>query len=89
MKGITPIADLDGLTGDGGCEYCNADFEVAIDGNGFTRINVRHDDGCPMIGHSELMMGDPSVLDAAMRSVLDRQTRPNRAQRRANKKKGK
>ena len=87
-KPITPLADLDGYKSTGFCDYCNADFEVSIEGSGVTVIHVKHDDGCQMIGKSQAMIGDPDVLDTAMRSVLTRQATPNRAQRRANKKQG-
>ena len=86
---MTPLANLDGYEGTGGCEYCNADFEVSIQGDGITIIRVMHDDGCQMIGKSEAMIGDHDVLDTAMRNVLAQQPSPNRAQRRSNKKKDK
>jgi hypothetical protein len=85
---MTPLADLDGYEGTGGCDYCNADFEVSIKGGGVTVIHVKHDDGCQMIGKSEAVIGEPDVLDTAMRNVLAQRATPNRAQRRANKKQG-
>jgi hypothetical protein len=85
---MTPLADLDGYEGTGGCDYCDADFEVSIKGSGVTVIHVKHDDGCQMIGKSEAVIGEPDVLNTAMRNVLDQRATPNRAQRRANKKQG-
>ena len=86
---ITPLADLDGLVGTGGCEYCAADFEVVVEGGGRVSIHLYHDDDCQseLVGHKQMFVGDPEVLDTAARNVLGSYVLQNRAQRRANKKK--
>lgn len=88
---VTPVPDLDGLTGTGGCEYCEADFEVVVEGDGRTSIHLYHDEDCEsdLVGRTELFVGDPQLIDSATRSVLGSYVTQNRAQRRANKKKGK
>ncbi len=43
----TLLDSLDGLRIDGGCQQCDADTTMRVDGDGVYVATIRHDDWCP------------------------------------------
>jgi hypothetical protein len=43
------FASLDGQTGKGGCESCDADYEFSYRGRGVGTLRVRHQLLCPLV----------------------------------------
>jgi hypothetical protein len=43
------FASLDGQTGYGGCEQCNATYEFTYTGRGLGSLRVRHELLCPLV----------------------------------------
>lgn len=43
------LASLDGKTGRGGCEHCDAVYEIIHAGQGIAHMRIRHEPSCPII----------------------------------------
>lgn len=50
-----PLAQMDGLVFNGGCEECSAETEIEICSEGLVAMWIQHQDDCPVISSGEKM----------------------------------
>lgn len=43
------LASVDGKTGRGGCEHCDATYEIIYAGMGIGHLRIRHTPKCPIV----------------------------------------